>query len=270
MTEREMEDLLWEHSADLLGEHLEPFRRQHRSQVGRADLIFEDRFGGLLIIELKRGSLTREAIHQLFDYYGTMKAEFPDRPVDLMVVANHIPRERKLACETHDVNWKEISEKSFRDVARRFAYVFRSELPSISATEAAEDQVANVIDRVESGRVGRKGRVKSDPVVHDSREQIQIARVQSILNDYVYRPFDPTLQRYMVNEGMHRDRVIQWSYLSKRLLQKPVFGSSTALRRAIDLTIANRTLTSLSQAQIMSRYSYTGKAYFITAVRKLG
>ena len=45
MTEREMEDLLWEHPEKFLNEPLKQFQRQPASSVGRADLIFLDRIG---------------------------------------------------------------------------------------------------------------------------------------------------------------------------------------------------------------------------------
>src|SRR6266699_5591271 len=112
-----MADLLWNHSGDLLHEPLKPFRRQSRSQVGVADLVFEDRIGRLVVIELKKGKLERGAISQLVDYFGMLKNEFPARPVELMVVANSVPQERRLACEQYDFECREISEKSFRDVA---------------------------------------------------------------------------------------------------------------------------------------------------------
>jgi RecB family endonuclease NucS len=55
MTEREMEDLVWNHVERFLNEPWQQFRRQPRSSVGRADLVFTDRLGRLLIIELKKG-----------------------------------------------------------------------------------------------------------------------------------------------------------------------------------------------------------------------
>jgi hypothetical protein len=127
MTEKEMEDLLWEHPEQFLNEPLAQFRRQPSSDVGRADLVFTDRIGRLLLIELKRGKLPRGAIEQLHDYYGMMKSEFPDKPVELMVIANDIPPERRLACERLDIEWREISQKKFKDVADQSGYVFRSE-----------------------------------------------------------------------------------------------------------------------------------------------
>ena len=133
MTEREMEDLLWNYPEKFLNGTLSQFRRQESSQVGRTDLVFEDRLGRLLIIEIKKGKLQRGAIEQLHDYYGMLKKEFPDKPVELMVVANIIPDERRLACEKLDIECCEISEKKFRDVAEEMRYVFESETADAKA-----------------------------------------------------------------------------------------------------------------------------------------
>ena len=127
MIEREMEDLLWEHPGRLLDESLEQFQRQPTSEVGRADLVFRDRLGRLLVVELKHGRLQRGAIEQLVDYFGMMKQRYPDTPVELMIVANDIPRERKLACERFDIIAEEIPETKFRKVAEEVGYVFKSE-----------------------------------------------------------------------------------------------------------------------------------------------
>ncbi|MGH9793666.1 MAG: endonuclease NucS domain-containing protein [Candidatus Acidiferrales bacterium] len=127
MTEHEMEELLWNHPKKLLNEDLTPFRRQPRSTVGRADLVFTDRLARILVVELKKGTLPRGAIEQLLDYFGMLKREFPEKPVELMVVANSIPQERALACLKFHIEPREISEKKFRDVANEVGYVFESE-----------------------------------------------------------------------------------------------------------------------------------------------
>lgn len=127
MIEREMEDLIWEHPDKLLNEQLTKFQRQLGSSVGRSDIIFVDRIGRFLVIEIKRGTLSRGAIEQLHDYYGMMKRKFSDKVVELMVVANRIPPERRLACEKLNIEAREISEKKFRDVAEEVNYIFESE-----------------------------------------------------------------------------------------------------------------------------------------------
>lgn len=122
MTEHDMEELLWKYPDKFLHEPLEPFRRQPSSQVGRADLIFKDRLGRFLVVEIKKGVLPRGAVNQLVDYYGMLKREFQSESVELMAVANSIPEDRAIACLKYDIEPREISEKRFADVAREVGY----------------------------------------------------------------------------------------------------------------------------------------------------
>jgi hypothetical protein len=142
MTEREMEDLLWNHPDKFFSEPLTQFLRQPVSGVGRADLVFKDRLGRLLIVELKKGKLERGAIDQLLDYFGMMKRQFPETPVELMVIASNIPAERQLACEKHDINCFVISEKKFHDVAGDVGYKITSELSRTQHSPSALSQTS--------------------------------------------------------------------------------------------------------------------------------
>lgn len=127
MIEKEMQELLWRHPERFLNEPLKQFAWETSSDIGRADLVFEDRHGRLLIIEVKRGKLPRGAIDQLLDYFGMMKLKFPQKAVELMVVANVIPPERQITCESRDIECRSIAEKTFRDVAAEVGYTFASE-----------------------------------------------------------------------------------------------------------------------------------------------
>ena len=148
MTEREMEDLLWEHPEKFFDERLEQFRRQASSNIGRADLVFKDKLGRLLVVELKRDTLERGAVGQVVDYYGAIKAQFPDTPVELIVIANRIPVERRLACERQDVTALEIPHKKFRDVATQVGYVWKSEGSNAdSATQNLAATTPNAFDQ---------------------------------------------------------------------------------------------------------------------------
>ena len=129
MKEREMEDLLWMYPEKFLNEPWKQFERQPSGAVGRADLSFTDSMGRILVIEVKHGTLPREAIAQLHDYFGMYKARFPNKPVELMVVANRIPIERRLACEQYDIEAREIPEKKFRDVAKAVGYIIEDPPP---------------------------------------------------------------------------------------------------------------------------------------------
>jgi hypothetical protein len=159
--ERDMEELLWNHPEKLLNEPLVAFRRQPSSQVGRADLIFKDRLGRFLVVEIKKGILPRGAVNQLVDYYGMLKNEFQGESVELMAVANIIPRERAIACIKYDIEPREISEKRFADVAQEVGYQLQREpdtpvgeshslLPALlSASVSGTRQLPGVPKRVE-------------------------------------------------------------------------------------------------------------------------
>jgi hypothetical protein len=138
MTEREMEDLVWGHPEKFLNEPLKQFQRQPASAVGRADLIFLDRIGRLVVIELKRDTLERGAVPQIIDYFGMLKSRFPDKSVELMIIANRIPPERRLASEQFHIEAVEISQKKFRDVAEEVGYVFGSEAADPNGSAAAD------------------------------------------------------------------------------------------------------------------------------------
>jgi hypothetical protein len=170
MVEKEMQELLWRYPERFLNEPLERFNWEISSDVGRADLVFEDRHGRLLIIEVKRGKLPRGAIDQLLDYFGMMKLKFSQKPVELMVVANVIPPERQLTCESRDIECRAISEKTFREVAADVGYTFASEsnmamLPSESPVGSSGGR--HTPDQREAGIWSYSRTVQSPPDVQD-------------------------------------------------------------------------------------------------------
>lgn len=63
MIEKEMEDLIWMYPERFLaGEELTKQGRQVPVETGIADLVFRHALGYLLIVEIKRGALPREAM----------------------------------------------------------------------------------------------------------------------------------------------------------------------------------------------------------------
>ncbi len=201
MIEKEMEDLLWDHPEKFLNESLKQFKRQPSSRVGRADLIFEDKLGRLLVVELKRGTLPRGAIEQLHDYFGMMKKMFPEKPVELMVVANRIPEERRLACEKLDIDWQEISEKKFRDVASEVGYDFESERrlePQMST-----DQIA--VSRQKPARRAVRSRGVFDPASfgYPLNGDFDRPKLRSLIEEFevvVRREIDRSLAENLIRE----------------------------------------------------------------------
>ena len=98
--------------------------QQHTIEGRRIDILFQDKFGRKIIVEVKRGILTREASGQVMEYYGLMKSQSPEDICEQILCANVIPRERKLFLENAGIECKEVSVGFITDLAKRVGYMF--------------------------------------------------------------------------------------------------------------------------------------------------
>jgi hypothetical protein len=128
MNERQFEDIISRYP-----EMIEPgltFKgRQVNVRGKRVDLLFVDRHGQNLIIELKKGPIRREHIAQLMDYEGYFIT--PDDPtVRVMLVGNRVPVNFRRSLDHHGFEWKEIriaelmthlKEKGDKDLIKIFS-----------------------------------------------------------------------------------------------------------------------------------------------------
>lgn len=89
-----------------------------------ADIIFEDKHNRKVIVEVKRGILSRDASGQVMEYYGLLKSDEPDSFVELVLCANVIPPERKKFLETVGIECKELGINLINTVAQKYDYQF--------------------------------------------------------------------------------------------------------------------------------------------------
>lgn len=87
--------------------------RQYRISSYIFDLLFEDRHGGKLIVEIQKGTLDRTHTYKILDYYHEFKEKNPFEYIDIMVIANIIPHERKKRLGDLGIAFKEIPVSSF-------------------------------------------------------------------------------------------------------------------------------------------------------------
>jgi hypothetical protein len=90
----------------------------------RADLIFKDKHNRKIIIEVKRGLLTREASGQIMEYYGLLKQQDPNQIIELILCANIIPNERKIFLENVGIECKELGVPLILNIAQKYDYKF--------------------------------------------------------------------------------------------------------------------------------------------------
>ncbi|MDD4274085.1 MAG: endonuclease NucS [Desulfobacter postgatei] len=114
LLEKDMEDLIIENPHKYLDEpDLKLISRQYSIGNYRFDLLFEDRHGAKLIVEIQRGTLDRNHTYKIFDYFDEFKTKHPLEFIELMIVANKINRERRNRLKSHGVSFKEIPESIF-------------------------------------------------------------------------------------------------------------------------------------------------------------
>lgn len=117
LSEKEMEDQIASHPERFLGERqLSVVARQFRIGGYIFDLLFEDRHGGKLIVEIQKGTLDRNHTYKILDYYDEYRENNPLEFIDVMVVANQITYERKKRLHALGVEYRELPEQLFDQV----------------------------------------------------------------------------------------------------------------------------------------------------------
>jgi hypothetical protein len=104
----------------------------------RADILFEDKYERTIIIEIKRGILSRDAAGQILDYYHHVKDAKPDSFVDLILCANTIPHHRRSFLEASGIECREVSPAQISSVAAKYGYQFLDEVRTPAEHPEAE------------------------------------------------------------------------------------------------------------------------------------
>jgi len=129
MLEKDIENLIAKYPLEFFPkEHL--ILKGQQVNIGRcyADIIFTDKFDRLIILEIKRGILTREASGQIMEYYGLLKEQYPNKAIELILCANTIPLERRRFLENVGIECKELGISLIQEVAKKYNYKFLDEV----------------------------------------------------------------------------------------------------------------------------------------------
>jgi hypothetical protein len=134
-------------------------------------------------------------------------------------------------------------------------------LPDIKwAHDLVERDISAVFKRFDTGEIGR-----------ETGEGNQLHDLELLIRDYLIRPFDDHLRKYVVDPRMHGDRVISWSYLNRRITQKGSYrndrvGASFALRRSIEALLLDGSIREVRQVDMEKRYGRTSKGFGIVEI----
>jgi len=88
------------------------------------DILFEDKHNRKIIVEVKRGILSRDASGQVMEYYGLLKSQNLNVIIELILCANIIPPERRTFLEISGIECKELGINLINQVAEKVNYQF--------------------------------------------------------------------------------------------------------------------------------------------------
>lgn len=162
-SEKDMEDAIIRDPEKYLGEKgLRLIARQYTIGNYRFDLLFEDRHGANLIVEIQKGTLDRLHTYKIFDYFDEFKSKNAEKFVELMVVANKIPRERRDRLKSYGVTYKEIPDSEFLNLTTDSEKKTLEDQVPLSKPQE-ESQSAKPNDQITSGnnKKGKSGQSSS-------------------------------------------------------------------------------------------------------------
>jgi hypothetical protein len=125
MLEKDIENMLARYPDEFFpDEGFKLLGQQITVEGRRLDILFEDKHKRKVIIEVKKGILTREASGQIAEYYGLLKNKGYIGNYELILCANIIPRERKTFLETIGIDCRELGVTFITELAKKFDYTF--------------------------------------------------------------------------------------------------------------------------------------------------
>jgi hypothetical protein len=155
MLEKDIENLLANYPDELFpGEGFKLINQQFTIEGRRIDILFEDKHGRQIIVEVKRGILSREASGQIAEYYGLLKNADETKNYELILCANIIPKERKVFLETIGIDCKELGIAQISQIANKHGYTFLDDSSTFKNIDEANqhsrrDKVNRVIKHKE-------------------------------------------------------------------------------------------------------------------------
>jgi len=125
MLEKDIENLIAAHPDEIFpGEGFKLIGQQIVIEGRRLDILFEDKHKRQVVVEVKRGILTRDSSGQIAEYYGLLKNANREMTFELVLCANVIPKERRTFLETIGIECKELGVVRIAELARKYDYKF--------------------------------------------------------------------------------------------------------------------------------------------------
>jgi hypothetical protein len=190
MDERTFEDIICKYP-ELIEDKLSFKGRQVPVKGKWVDVLFEDRYGQQLIVEIKKGAVKREHVGQLFDYEGHfVSADNPN--VRVMLVGNRVPENIRRSLDHHGIEWRELTigdlinflkQKGDLDLLNRLT----SEAPVTHDIRKAELYSSGMVKHLSTEQAAGAATTLASPAASPSRDAVERA-VARIREEYLEDP----------------------------------------------------------------------------------
>ena len=139
MLEKDIENLIASHPDEIFpGEGFNLIKQQYTIKGKRIDILFEDKLGRKVIVEVKRGILGMKASGQVLQYFGLLKEKFQDEFFELILVANVVPEIHKKPLEFIGITCVEVGTKKIQDLAKKYDYTLIEDTRKKGTTTSPE------------------------------------------------------------------------------------------------------------------------------------
>jgi hypothetical protein len=125
------------------------------------------------------------------------------------------------------------------------------------AINLVRNDIRALSDKFERGLIGST-----------SNEMHQVNEIIRVVKDYVTLPFDK-VKNYSDTAKMHRDKVVPYMYISRRLIAIAAFrhdkqGSTSGIKRALKLLTEGDKLRELPKSQMQDKYGTTQLCFIVS------
>ena len=189
MLEKDIENLIAHYPEDFFSNsNFKLIGQQVKLGSCFADIVFEDKYNRTIIVEVKRGILSRDASGQIIEYYGLLKQQNPSKTIELILCANIIPSERKIFLENVGIECKELGLSFILNLAKKYNYKF---LDDAGQNETGESKP------------------KDKPVVLKKDSNIWIFQANPERWDFINALLDPALDETSWTVNQHQKEIRQ-------------------------------------------------------------
>jgi len=185
MNERDFEDIVCKYP-DLIEDGLVFQGRQVVLRGKRADIVFSDKRGQNLIVELKKGIVLREHIAQLLDYEGYFLSK-DDPTIRVMLIGNRVPENLKRSLDHHGLEWRELTNSFLVDFLKAkndpLLQTVLSNVPLVSFKQKVNEDKRGVIHMADMPPLVSQQNINSGGLINKTLSEMSKQEVHKLAKE---------------------------------------------------------------------------------------